>query len=284
MRNRAYRPDQGRFLQADPNATGMVINSSPLANGQVSGTYVMALDMQLLYHDGPSVYLYVGANPWVRADPTGLMFRADDLVDVVFKTLHGGVGSMIEQYAANLESDVDWASDWGQGDDWHSRIDDSWVTRSFAAGVVGGFSDAMADMFGVDAIKVEDGAEMAVASTWGNATRVLRGAKAIRKYNMIRGALPGFTKTWIEHGIERAEFLKRRAVRVPQGWFKNRVQTERMLSRLDMSKGSGTIALPKGMAEVAMPGGRIVPATRMRILTTSTRGGKMRLDHAYPMP
>lgn len=41
---------------------------------------------------------------------------------------------MVGQYADNAHSDVEWAMDWQMDDEWHTRLDSSWVELSFAVG------------------------------------------------------------------------------------------------------------------------------------------------------
>jgi hypothetical protein len=291
-RNRTLLTHLGRWGQTDPNATGMGVIAKAAFFGQSFTTTPGIFDLKSHQTDGPNIYAYLGSSTCRRSDPMGLLFGFDDAVLIGFSGLKGAVGSMIDQYAANLESDADWATDWSQGDDWHSRLESSWVARSFSAGLVAGLEEGLEDATMVPSI--EDlvaplGGSSASASIGGKIARAAaRGSKAFRKYNMIRGSLPGFDKTWTKHGLEQAERLTRAAFnskgKVPQSWFTNRVQTERFLSRLDMAKGSRTIDLPPGMGRVAMPDGRIISATKLRIVTTATGGGKPRLDHAYPMP
>jgi hypothetical protein len=61
---------------------------------------------------------------------------------VVLRGLRGGLENMLEAYAANMEDDLDWAADWSQPDDWHSRLDNSWVSETFHEGMVEGIREA----------------------------------------------------------------------------------------------------------------------------------------------
>jgi hypothetical protein len=42
--------------------------------------------------------------------------------------------SLFTQYAAHLDADVDWATDWSADDELHSRTSDDWVTLSLVRG------------------------------------------------------------------------------------------------------------------------------------------------------
>jgi len=74
-----YHPGMGRFLSRDPGAgsamrigaggaapVGRFIPRDPTGSNQ--------------YADGPNLYQYVGSNPVVRLDPTGLAWRTRDFV------------------------------------------------------------------------------------------------------------------------------------------------------------------------------------------------------------
>ncbi len=71
MRNRAYLPDQGRFLQADPNQSAMALLAMMAHSGQSLGASPGALDLIGRYGDGASLYQYLRCNPAHRHDPLG---------------------------------------------------------------------------------------------------------------------------------------------------------------------------------------------------------------------
>ncbi|MBX3381873.1 MAG: hypothetical protein KF864_00025 [Phycisphaeraceae bacterium] len=138
-RNRTYSPYLGRFLQSDPNATGVVISSTPTFQGDGAASGLSAFDFELLYGNDHNTYQYLGSSTWTRDDPTGLswsdgfdMLAGAGQFALGASDPGGLIGSMysalIEQYSANLDYDVDWAVDLTQGDDWHTRTSNQWVT------------------------------------------------------------------------------------------------------------------------------------------------------------
>ncbi|MBX3110314.1 MAG: hypothetical protein KF743_14125, partial [Fimbriimonadaceae bacterium] len=192
MRNRAYMPQLGRFLQPDPNATALTLIEATAYHGRGLGAMVGALDIQVLYGIGLNIYEYLGSSPCVRHDPLGLEwltppinwyeqtgkpFRdmpfditaATDVSGLVTSALQG----LVIQYAANLEADLDWASDWDAPDNAHSRLSDKWVKLAILEGIGSHFGvDWMweGDESG-DPIDGENGP--AVAKAGGSATKSL---------------------------------------------------------------------------------------------------------------
>jgi len=81
VRNRVYSPQLGRWLQGDPNASGLTLMESVGYHGQTHNAAVMSMDMETLYGDGMSLYAYLGSNPWQRGDPLGLEWDPFSMVD-----------------------------------------------------------------------------------------------------------------------------------------------------------------------------------------------------------
>jgi len=167
-RNRVYVPELGRFAQADPNASGQSLLDMPVYHGRAFSAGAISFDVQARYGDGGSLYGYMGGNPWMNSDSMGLFFSPVDLVGTLvmgaIRTLRGGVENMITTYAMNLELDVDWAMDWSQSDDWHTRGDNLWVAESFKEGMWGGLQDwlnedvmGLIDPFGIGGIDFDLG-------------------------------------------------------------------------------------------------------------------------------
>ncbi len=71
-RNRFYSPALGRFLQRDPNETGIPIIAALVMNGEAVSILFGGFDAQGLYGDGMNLYLFAGANPVMWRDPSGL--------------------------------------------------------------------------------------------------------------------------------------------------------------------------------------------------------------------
>lgn len=81
MRNRAYSPQMGRFMQPDPNATALTLIEAASYHGRGLDAMVAAFDVQSLYGDGMNLYEYLGSNPWSRRDPLGLSWDPFSMVD-----------------------------------------------------------------------------------------------------------------------------------------------------------------------------------------------------------
>jgi hypothetical protein len=164
-RNRMYSPGIGRFLQADPNATGMAVQDSHAMHGGKFSPGVMELSLRDRHSDGCHLHEYLGSSPWERQDAMGLAWNQNvpgllkDTWEYEKRGLKflagvadpmGMIGSMYEslftQYGANLEADVDWATDWSLPDDMYSRTSDRWVMLSLMRGAASHFGlDYMLD-------------------------------------------------------------------------------------------------------------------------------------------
>lgn len=105
-------------------------------------------------------------------DPSGLIMHnllelAAQSVVIGARGVRGGLESMISQYSLNMEVDLDWAMDWSQSDDMHSRNSSAWVHESFrmgmAQGVADGINDLLSDLsFGI--VDAESFGEQPMAS------------------------------------------------------------------------------------------------------------------------
>ncbi len=71
-RNRFYTPALGRFLQRDPNETGIPIITALAMNGEAVAILFGGFDISGLYGDGMNLYLFARANPNNNLDPAGL--------------------------------------------------------------------------------------------------------------------------------------------------------------------------------------------------------------------
>ncbi len=80
-RNRHYHPGLGRWLQRDPNATGLAVLGALAGQGQAAATSLEAPDLTALYGDGPNLYAYVGSDPVNGRDPLGLYDEYDEAID-----------------------------------------------------------------------------------------------------------------------------------------------------------------------------------------------------------
>jgi hypothetical protein len=148
VRNRVYLPRLMRFAQRDPNATGQLVMAAVMHSGQSMSAHPGGMQLESLFGDGPNLHGYLAGRPRGNSDPTGL-FMAGDLfasgVMVGVRGLRGGLEGMTEQYAVNLEDDLDWAMDWSRPDNDYSRLSSTWVGQSFMDGMYGGLIDGLND-------------------------------------------------------------------------------------------------------------------------------------------
>jgi YD repeat-containing protein len=71
-RNRTLHVGWGRFLQRDPNATGLPVQSDLGYHGEALSGVVQAFNLGIHYGDGANVYEYIRSDPLGGGDPTGL--------------------------------------------------------------------------------------------------------------------------------------------------------------------------------------------------------------------
>ena len=145
-RNRSVHVGWGRFLQRDPNATGLPVQAGLGFHGDGFDASVQGFDLAVHYGDGVNVYEYIGSDPLGGGDPTGLMefslggqmatmaINAWDMAEGTLETaatgIRGGLGLavMAMDHNLNMMFDFEWASDWGASDDDYSggfRIDEA---------------------------------------------------------------------------------------------------------------------------------------------------------------
>ncbi len=142
-RNRAYNPQFGRFMQADPNASALALLEASYC-GKSIAAIAAAFDLTERYGDGSNIFEYLGSNPWMRSDPMGTEWRDDfegvvlPIISIADNAIGFGVfdalNELLDGYNiiiklaatlathANTQEDmVDWALDWNADDDeWFS--------------------------------------------------------------------------------------------------------------------------------------------------------------------
>jgi YD repeat-containing protein len=72
-RNRHFSPNLGRFVQRDPNATGLVLAAVPAMHGQRVGISLQPFDAEFHYQDGPNTHAIYAGGPTLYSDPMGLI-------------------------------------------------------------------------------------------------------------------------------------------------------------------------------------------------------------------
>ena len=136
-RNRAYMPTLGRFVQQDPNETGLLTALSGYAGGKPA-TGQPDFELTNLYGNGLNLYQYLGSGTWTRKDPYGLEIEYYEnvvlpLVSIIDDVIGPGVMSPLQdlydgyififkaskffhEVADFQEDQVDWAVDWQRDD------------------------------------------------------------------------------------------------------------------------------------------------------------------------
>jgi RHS repeat-associated protein len=80
-RNRVYNPALGRFMQRDPNGSGVPVLAVMAMQGGAIAASSLGFDADAMYGDGMSLHVYVASNPANRTDPGGLFLYPAQLVD-----------------------------------------------------------------------------------------------------------------------------------------------------------------------------------------------------------
>ncbi|MFG0243500.1 MAG: polymorphic toxin-type HINT domain-containing protein [Phycisphaerales bacterium JB054] len=104
MRNRAYVPQLGRFLQRDPNQTALALVEATAMHGRGLGAVSLAFDLEGLYGDGGNLYEYLGSNPWMRSDPLGLSWDPFDMVDEYLAESTGARTAFLNQLGQDAKA------------------------------------------------------------------------------------------------------------------------------------------------------------------------------------
>jgi hypothetical protein len=103
-RNRVYSPQVGRFLQADPNETGMALLDAAQHSGRGMDALSIAFGMEGHYGDGMNAYAYLGSNPWNRSDPLGLSWDPFGMVDEFMAEFTGNTAALMERIGSTMQA------------------------------------------------------------------------------------------------------------------------------------------------------------------------------------
>ncbi len=227
VRNRNYAPHLGRWLQLDPNASGRDVLEASVYAGRGFHAASMAFGLEEMYGDGGSLFAYLGGAPLQGRDPAGLYSINEWWRDtregagVVLNGLGtatagadagGLIGAvleaMIQNYSMNLEADLDWAGDWSQGDDWHSRTSAEWVDEAMLLGAYRHFN--LDYWFEPEDAKPEGPAQAGVVQGVGKtvsqtakALKKLRAGMVFKSYSMAKAvkAAKSLGSRWDAHHI-----------------------------------------------------------------------------------
>jgi YD repeat-containing protein len=223
MRNRQYLPRLGRFLQPDPNATGVAVQPSLAYGGSALPTPDPYVDLHSWAADGTSALAYALSDPVNGADPTGLSLlgllgttamRGLELVGPDFGGILQSVAQeLTDEYAMRQEYDAAWAMEWGAGDDWHTRLDSWWVDAAIGRGIYKGFEVGIPFTdIGFNPMDIVPGAGDAMArrSSSGPAGGGLEfGVDVVRKFAGQSGQLHHIATIYGEKGL-RLQILFRK--------------------------------------------------------------------------
>jgi hypothetical protein len=121
-RNRTLSPTLGRFLQSDPNASGVGLVSSVSMHGMSTLLSSPGVDLGSMTADGGNLYQYTQSNPISRSDPTGLFSGFDAYMEYNEGVAEHGVDlgtyatELLQEYGENLEDLAEAALDWNTSD------------------------------------------------------------------------------------------------------------------------------------------------------------------------
>ncbi|HYD00677.1 MAG TPA: hypothetical protein VEB22_05570 [Phycisphaerales bacterium] len=131
---RVWAGGLGRFLQPDPNATGVAVAHLPNYFGTAESSESPSPNLAVHAGDGVAALAYCGASPIVNADryglflmPVGPSTTMDMWTDHAQATLEAGndvrgyLMNMFGNYGMESMLDHQWASDWSEPDDLYSR-------------------------------------------------------------------------------------------------------------------------------------------------------------------
>ncbi len=150
-RNRHHKPDWGRWLQQDPNATGLPVQARLAFHGEMLGIGVDDLDLGSRHWDSSNLYAYLGENPPVCEDPSGLFFgvvgnlmmagcdayaTAEDMAAMAAMaySMIDSIDDFFSEHLVSQMMDVDWATDWSLSD--YEYNASGWMTGD--SGDIGG--------------------------------------------------------------------------------------------------------------------------------------------------
>lgn len=239
-RNRTLDTKRGRWLQLDPNASGASVTGSLAYHGSAPEFPAM-VSLASRTTDGVNLYQYALSGPVMRDDRLGLysveefgedFFNSSFGMPGVSDFLGGALSAMVETYAANQEWDVDWASDWSQGDGWSTRNDNSWVLESAVQGIYDSFEIGWGDYKAnpLDGLRELNAGAGNPASTPGSKNAL---AKALQDHHIASNK--GSNKALFEIEFKKAGMTlddPANRVRIPHGGRHSREYNDYVLDRV----------------------------------------------------
>src|SRR5207247_1954991 len=95
---------QGRWMQADPNATGMVVEAFAGFHGAVPLPAVQGFDIESRLGVDPSLYQYLGDSPLGQCDLLGLSSDPFSMVDEYLAADAGSKTAFFEQISGTARA------------------------------------------------------------------------------------------------------------------------------------------------------------------------------------
>ncbi|MBX3389124.1 MAG: HNH endonuclease [Phycisphaeraceae bacterium] len=248
-RNRTLDIANGRWLQQDPNASGISTLRSAM-HGAAPIVSAILVQLEERIADGLSLFEYGGSEVIQRRDPLGL-YSGDEFVEDLFGAsfslptpgdfIRGALSGMVSEYASRQTWDVEWASDFNLGDNEHSRTENLWVTVALMRGL----RDCFEIGFGDYKINLLDGFDM--ASVGGGGARTPKS-----RIHSPRG-VAGYARTVSVNGFHASVYSRpgggRSYVLFDDKAVRANVRvnvTTRAQERIDANKAAGLSKAPTG--------------------------------------
>lgn len=239
-RNRTLDSKHGRWLQLDPNASGNTLVGGAAYHG-ASPEFPVALNIESRSMDGLGLQQYSTSNSITRCDNIGLysigefgedFYNSNFSMPTPSSFMGAALSAMVETYAANQEWDVDWASDWSQGDGWSTRNDNSWVLESAVQGIYDSFEIGWGDYKAnpLDGLRELNAGAGNPASTPGSKNAL---AKALQDHHIASNK--GSNKALFEIEFKKAGMTlddPANRVRIPHGGRHSREYNDYVLDRV----------------------------------------------------
>jgi hypothetical protein len=199
-RNRVHNPGLGRFMQSDPNASGVAVSGMGMM-GRIGEPSAPRFDLADHLNDGLNTFQYIHSSPFSGSDPLGLFVGAAvDAYGTVASAAGALAYALVSIYSDNLSHDVEWALDWQSPDEWHTRSDASWIQDVYDDI---GIDDAVDDatMVGWPS---DDHAMAIIRPGGGSPTRWYKVARALNK----QGKVAHHIISWYKDSRKKFDALK----------------------------------------------------------------------------
>jgi hypothetical protein len=210
-RNRTLDPVLGRFLQRDPNASGQVV-AQLFCTGVGPMIATPAADVGSRLADGHGLHQYVGSNPVVRSDASGLFIgmlakalgvglmsgmNGCSTLEDARRGLHTilALQALLEQYAVTQMLDVEWADDMSIDDAEYTRLGSAAASYHGSPAGSGDGSDDGPMMAGGDGYLpwVDDQRAHNANTPWHN--------RVLRQYANYFGRRYGAANVWFNEAV-----------------------------------------------------------------------------------